>query len=275
MSICGEKAWLPADHKDSDATYLISGDWDAARVADVNKPATSIGLTQNLINATPKIQKQLQIISSYYDLAQAENREMVEWLISDRTEDIRFRLRRLLWSQEVISTYSAVVVDCAPRFTTAVVQALAAATHILIPTKLDRASHEAVISFGRQVEILRQAGICSEAMHYAGVVGTMVNGNVEPLRTQLNDKLQASWVNGGLDGKAAVFDSNLDIVQNVIFRDAGGHGIAYFLMGENQQLAGVKGAIKRIASRVAQEMHLPHCFTNGGVDEVEGNARVA
>lgn len=114
-------------------------------------------------------------------------------------------------------------------------------------------------------------------MEYAGVVGTMVegNGNVEPLRKQLNDKLRASWADGGIDGKAAVFNSDLDIVQNVIFRDAGGRGIAYFLMGENQQLAGVKGAIKLIAQRVAREMHLPHCFVEGGVNEVEGNARVA
>src|SRR5258706_1418823 len=108
MAIYGDEAWLPENGRDSDATYLISGDLDSNRIGSIQKSASFIGLAQNQQNPPVRTQGSLRFVTSYYDLAQAESRVMVEWLIGDRKSDIRFRLRNLLWSDAVTSSFSAV-----------------------------------------------------------------------------------------------------------------------------------------------------------------------
>jgi chromosome partitioning protein len=151
MSIVGQENWLPPQNLDSEATYLISGDRSANHVASVGRHATGA--------------ESLKIIGSYYDLAQAENRTMVEWLIGDHKSDLRFRLAEILHSIAVRETYSLVLIDCPPRLTTAAIQALAAATHVLIPTRLEEPSTEAVTTFVNQVETFREAGLCRYINH--------------------------------------------------------------------------------------------------------------
>lgn len=269
MAICGEEDWLPENGRDSDTTCLISGDFKPEEIACIQKRATFTTLTKP--QSKPRIftKNSLRLMTSYYDLAQAESRMMVDWLIGDRKNDVRFALRNLLWSDAVACSFSAVIIDCPPRFTTAAIQAFAAATHMLIPTKLDRASREAVISFSRQVELLRQAQVCWEGLKYVGVVATMVDprANVDTLRTQLSDKLAAPADSGGAAGKTRCLGSETDIHENTIFRDAGSKGIAYFLMGESQQSARVKQAIQVLTRHLAREMDLPHNFQKDVVNE--------
>ena len=263
MSIYGDNAWLPEKDRDSEATYLVSGDLTSEQVANVQKAATYIRLRQNQNNTDVLMQNTLRLITSYYDLAQTESRVMVEWLIGNRKSDARFYLRKVLWSEAVALSFSVVIVDCPPRFTTAAIQAFAAATHILIPTKLDYASREAVDSFIGQIEVLRAAEICWDRVEYVGVVATMVDprANVEDLRTQLNDKVK---------GRTRCLGAHTDIHENVIFRDAGGRGIAYFLMGDSPSVAGVKKAVQLLSQQVARAMNLPHTLQKE--PENEGNS---
>jgi chromosome partitioning protein len=115
MSIYGDRTWLPENGRDSDSTYLISGDFGADRIASVQKCASSIGLAANPHDAQVRKHSWLRLVTSNYDLAQAESRLMVEWLIGNRKSDIRFTLRKLLWSDAVASSFSAIIVDCPPR----------------------------------------------------------------------------------------------------------------------------------------------------------------
>jgi chromosome partitioning protein len=277
MAIYGNDAWLPEHGQDSDATYLISGDFSADRIASIQKSARFIGLNQNPQNPSVRTLNSLRLITSHYDLAQAESRVMIEWLIGDRKIDIRFGLRNLLWSDAVSSSFSAVIIDCPPRFTTGAIQAFSAATHLLIPTKLDYASREAVVSFARQIELLRNAKVCWEGLKYVGVVATMVNpvANVDNLRRELNDKLALPIDRGGVNGKTQCIGSETDINDNVIFRDVGGKGIAYCLMGESQSVLRAKKAIQILSQHVAREMGLPHNLQKEPLDEGIGAARVA
>lgn len=277
MAIHGQPAAPSDDDPDSDATYLISGDLTPENIVRTQKCATYVGLTQNPHSSQARVQRWLRLITSHYDLAQAESRVMVEWLISDRKKDIRFRLRELLWSDTVVSNFSAVIIDCPPRFTTGAIQAFAAATHVLIPTKLDYASSEAVVTFARQLELLRDSGICWDGLKHIGVVATMVNAaaNVENVRIELDDKLSLSFNRGGVDGKTQCIGSATDIYENTIFRDAGGRGIAYFVMGDGQRTARVKSAIQILAHHVAREMSLPQGLQRYPLDECFSAARMA
>jgi chromosome partitioning protein len=98
---------------------------------------------------------QLRVLTAYYNLAQAENRVMVEWLLGDRQYDVRFRLAELLHSNGVREAFSLIIIDSPPRLTTGAIQALAAGPHLLVPIILDEPSSEAVVTFIRQVETYR------------------------------------------------------------------------------------------------------------------------
>jgi cellulose biosynthesis protein BcsQ len=114
----------------------------------------------------------IQVISAYYDLARIEQRSLMEWLVEDFPGDLRYVLRDLLLSQTVQERFDIVIVDCPPRLSTALVQALCASTHLLIPTKLDRMSGEAVGTFVNEIENLRPL---MPNLRVLGALGTMVS----------------------------------------------------------------------------------------------------
>jgi chromosome partitioning protein len=280
MSIVGENNWLPNNGMDSEATYLISGDRSADDVASTQKTATVA--RGHAVEAISK----LKLITSYYDLAQAENRVLIEWLLSNRKKpahthtwglmanfmsnckrykdnhkdkDIRFRLQELLHSNVVRQTFGLIIIDCPPRLTTGTIQAIAAGTHMLIPTKLDKTSTEAVVTFVRQIEIFRKAGLCPN-IDYIGVVGTMVPRamKLDDVRYDLDERLKMSWKDGGGDNVARMLPTAAEIVESVAFRDAAGKGIAYLGMGDNARVQSVKRGIRNLASVVAEKMGLPY-----------------
>jgi chromosome partitioning protein len=252
MSIAGGKDWLPPEGRDSNATYLISGDLTPVDIANSIPSMATVKKNGQIIQYD-----KLRIITAWTDLAQAENRIMVTWLLGDRKADIRFRLTELLHSDAVRGAFSLIIIDSPPRLTTGAIQALAAGTHLLIPTILDEPSSEAVVTFVRQVETFREKGLCPK-IKYVGVVATMVNGlaNLNPMETQLGDRLALSLENGGAGDIIKLLPASTYIPDSVTFRDAGGKGIAYLSMGDGQNTKKVKGAIRELADRVKETVSL-------------------
>jgi chromosome partitioning protein len=252
MSIAGGKDWLPPEGRDSNATYLISGDLTPVDIANSIPSKATVKKNGQIIQYD-----KLRIITAWTDLAQAENRIMVTWLLGDRKADIRFRLTELLHSDAVRGAFSLIIIDSPPRLTTGAIQALAAGTHLLIPTILDEPSSEAVVTFVRQVETFREKGLCPK-IKYVGVVATMVNGlaNLNPMETQLGDRLALSLENGGAGDIIKLLPASTYIPDSVTFRDAGGKGIAYLSMGDGQNTKKVKGAIRELADRVKETVSL-------------------
>ena len=215
----------------------------------------------------------LRLIPSYYDLAQAENRVMIEWLLSNRKCDIRYRLADLLNSDHVLETYGAIIIDAAPRLTTASVQALCAASHLLIPTILDKPSIDPVLGFVRQVEQLKSASVCPHLRHL-GVVASMVDAR-EQFSSQLfdlNHKLQrirnadgeiVTRLLGGdaigaiddRDNKRRFLDKRLYLPRASVFRHAGEQGIVYPLTNP-ADAPNVNECIEALGRHVAREMNL-------------------
>ena len=119
---------LPSEWQDSEAARLISGDKDPNWPSDVAVQVPGLSVW---------------VIPAYYDLAQAENRLLVEWLIAENPNaDIRYNLATILHSGVARQHFDLVIIDAPPRLTTGCVQALCAGTHILIPTVLDHLSGE-------------------------------------------------------------------------------------------------------------------------------------
>lgn len=88
-----------------------------------------------------------RVIECYYPFFNAENRVLVRWLLGREEDDVRFRLARYLLGPRVQTTFDRVIIDTGPRVTVGMVNGLAAATHLVVPTQLNGLSAQAVSSF--------------------------------------------------------------------------------------------------------------------------------
>jgi len=111
-----------------------------------------------------------RIVSSFYSLAGSENRIMIEWLLGIRPQDIRYRLATILHDKRIAEKFARVVIDAPPRLTTACVEALCAATHVVIPTVLDDLSAETVATFADQLRVHQSLW---PNLNLLGILGTM------------------------------------------------------------------------------------------------------
>jgi len=116
-----------------------------------------------------------------------ETRILLEWLIGDRKEDIRYNLARVLHSPEIQQGFDRIVIDAPPRITTGLMNALCGSTHLVVPFVLDILSAERV---GLFLETLRRMrGQLFPHLQLAGVVGTMKGDVSATLRKAEEDAL--------------------------------------------------------------------------------------
>ena len=111
------------------------------------------------------------------ELADVEMQAMAEWLLDRSGDEVRFRLRRLLHSPDVI------LLDCPPRLTTASVNALTCCDYVLIPVLLDLTSAEAVPRLLAWLRHLRQTGLCQN-LRLAGVLGNRAHPRAELIQRE-------------------------------------------------------------------------------------------
>lgn len=115
--------------------------------------------------------RNLSVVSAHHSLADAEEGLMLKWVIGDETGDIRFNLSKAL--QSPAFKFDMVIIDAPPRLTTAMTQALAASTHVLIPTQLERKSTEAALYFAGVIREFAERAI-NPSINVLGVVPNMV-----------------------------------------------------------------------------------------------------
>ncbi len=200
MAFPNDQSWLPPKGADSVATLAVSGEIEPSAFLQACKD----------VEGEPR----LKVVTAHYDLAQADNRLLVEWLLNKRGKDhrslqrkladlllnrayypneMRYNLTRLLHSEAVRENFDLVIIDCPPRLTSGTIQALCASSHLLIPTLLDRPSGESVVSFCTQVEAMRDAGLCPH-IEYVGIVASRYAAHQNawhPDVRQVEDQLKA------------------------------------------------------------------------------------
>ena len=93
----------PPHQTDSHATKLIREEWYAQHLLDLPLTADD--------------RPMLKIIPAYYDLAKAENRLMIEWLVGNRINDVRYILAKILHDPLVRNFFRLIIIDCPPRLT--------------------------------------------------------------------------------------------------------------------------------------------------------------
>lgn len=160
---------------------------------------------QNCVDGINEIPR-AKLVSSYYSLSNVENRVMVEWLLDQRKDDVRYHLARILHDPTTQRDYQYIIIDAPPRLTTACVQALCAATHVLIPTVLDELSAEAVGAFANQLRINQKLW---PQLKILGALGTMTALNTGRAGADASNRLKDYEV----DALVAVRDALVDALQ--------------------------------------------------------------
>jgi chromosome partitioning protein len=88
-----------------------------------------------------------EVIDCAQPFADEESRLLFRWLLGRSEDDVRYRLAEMLLSPRIQTVYDRLILDTPPRVTLGLVNALCAATHLVVPTRLDGLSIEAVQSF--------------------------------------------------------------------------------------------------------------------------------
>jgi cellulose biosynthesis protein BcsQ len=260
MVLPDNNRWLPAPNLDSLASQAVSGEFP---------PALFVSSAREC-----KQEPRLKVITAHYELAQADNRLLVEWLLSCshrsastfakalkepwtagtlfRRKDVRYNLADLLHSDAVREAFDLIIIDSPPRLTTSTVQALCASSHVLIPTILDRPSAEAVVAFCEQITALKTNDIAPH-LKFLGIVATRFRNTnaATQAKQRLADELKARRIDTGL-----LPESTFVPLTDVLVRDAE-EGVAYLVMNNNPQETSAKQAIAHLASHVAAQVGIP------------------
>jgi cellulose biosynthesis protein BcsQ len=238
---------LPSPNSFSKASKLVIGSLDPDDLCDAPYSKDS-----DRIHGVP----------AYFDLARVETRTFMQWLIQDFTKDLRYILRDLLHSERVQKKFDIVIIDAPPRLTTGAVQALCASTHVLIPTKLDRLSGDAVGTFIEQIEDLRELW---PQLKIIGAVGMMVEQNPDtenpPSETEqageavVNVAARTVYERRNLEPRAEMMlPRTTYIADSAYIRRHAGDGLAYFRLANNQNEARVRNMFKRLGAHIHSEV---------------------
>lgn len=96
------------------------------------------------------------LYAAEYPLATVENNVMIEWAKNPQSsDDVRYRLCKILRSPAFQEKFGIVLIDVPPRLTTSTINALCASTHVIIPTTLDAMSADAAGYFLVQLDRMK------------------------------------------------------------------------------------------------------------------------
>ena len=166
---------IDLDYQGSLST-MFRAEQDAAdaRQSNVNALLSRDAGLGTLYTATRNLGARLprsELASAFYELALLEDQLMVEWLLQEGGDDVRYRLARVLLQDGISDKFDVVLIDCPPRLTTGTINALCTSTHVLIPTMFNPVAAEPVANFIRMSKALMDN--LNPNLEILGVVETM------------------------------------------------------------------------------------------------------
>ncbi|KCZ56751.1 ParA family protein [Hyphomonas chukchiensis] len=197
-----------------------------------------------------------KLLSCYYQFSDTETNVMVNWVCADRmggeTEEIRFRLERLLHNRDFQSQFDFVLIDAPPRFSTGAMNAFCASTHMIIPTVLDTMSAEAATYFSQDIASMRQE--LFPELQLIGVIPSMTYQTAKYTRREddiidyLNDNLKKFW-----GGRSVVLEK-ANIPRKNAIGDVAGLDIGYLDAGTKTATAEVRKIFDRVGAEFLRRL---------------------
>lgn len=139
------------------------------------------------------------VLATHEGLSSAEIEAMFRWRTGSTTDDVRYRLRRALHSQEIAGNFDLVLLDCPPRLSSACINALAACDYVLVPVILDQLSAEAAPRMLRWLRKLKYEDRVCPDFTLLGMVADKVQDARGPSTRQqdvwesLSDRCRDAW----------------------------------------------------------------------------------
>lgn len=232
----------------SDAVINKDGDLTFGAMALIDAPKPVSDIMNKSEQPLPHF-KNSRIFAASYELNRVENRVVFRWLIGEDKDDIRYRLNKVLASDEIQKNYDLVLIDCPPRLLTATANAICASTHVLVPTILDDLSASAAINTIGSIRKLRDT--LSPTLRILGVVPTFVR-----VQTRFNNRelTALDYLKAELDElelpneKSIVLFEEQRILHKEAIAKGAGQSVAFFEDAE------VRAMFSKLGSAIAKEL---------------------
>ena len=167
---------LDLDYQGSLSTMLrLEQDHADERRSNVNALFTRGAGLGTLFEATRRLGGRLprsELGSAFYELGLLEDRLMVEWLLQEGGDDVRYRLASVLLQDGIRERYKIILIDVPPRLTTGTINALCTSTHVLVPTIFNPIAAEPVANFIGMAKGLMNK--LNPKLEFLGVVESMI-----------------------------------------------------------------------------------------------------
>jgi cellulose biosynthesis protein BcsQ len=189
---------IDLDYQGALTAMLRSG--GPQRVSKVNEllkrdPSFS-KLTDLMEDLSPQLSNSY-LVPAFYELARFEDLLMTGWMIREGGDDIRYRLARVLLDDRARQRFDVVLIDAPARFTTGMVNALCASTHLLVPTIFNAAAVDAVENF---LGVIKNTFIdnLNPNLKVIGILETLSSPSIEgerrgQARRTIEDSLQRTF----------------------------------------------------------------------------------
>lgn len=193
----------------------------------------------------------LSFLSAGFELQQNEERLKFEWALRQSGGDLRFRLASFL-QDEAAREFDLVIIDCPPRQTMMTVNALAASTHFLAPTKLDKMAVSGVAPLFRTVSELRSK--VWPSLQPLGVVGTFTHQQ-EPNSKEL-EALSLAAANASAAWGGRVYEFQATIPTRVNIARVPDQPLAYLVETSQGTATSTHEMFRRLGAEVERELRL-------------------
>lgn len=243
------------DYQGSLSHMVTSAANKSIQGSEVDELITGGGSAETILRGARSLApvlKHTKIMTCYYQFSDVETQEMIDWILKRRnkvpTDDIRFRLERILTDRKIQSEYDVILIDAPPRFSTGAINALCASTHVLIPSVLDTMSAEAAVYFSQDIAAMRQE--LFPQLSLIGVVPTMTyqerryTAREQQIISYLNESLRRFW------GNRQVVLSEANVPRKNAIGDVAGREIGYLNAGDARTTAQVKAVFDRVGSEI-------------------------
>lgn len=200
----------------------------------------------------------LWLYPAFYGFSRSEIQVMFRWLVG-KDPEIRYNLHQYLQSDpfqtDPTCAFDLVLIDCPPRLLTGSVNALAASTHVLVPTILDGQSHVATLNTLGAIQQFRQN--LNRNLKTIGIVPSMVEQS-----TGYNDR-ETRFIEE-LERQITSFHDPIPVLKErpIIRKEqlarAGGSEVIYFSAGNDQKTKDIRSMFSNLAVYIEQQINWKH-----------------
>ncbi len=202
--------------------------------------------------------KRVSLYPASYGFDDFETRELLGWLLEETGNDVRFSLLRRLRSASFTSSFDRVIIDTGPRFSLGTIAALAAATHVLVPTTPDIRAVEAAQRFMERLVVLKSglseggADAIAPQAKLLGILQTLVSGHGAHTANAARKTLESyiaerPRLRALLPDGPAVLASTLPLSQPIVSQAQ--QSVPYLVEGQTRRI--INGIGLEVAQRMA------------------------